>query len=578
MRKCVCFLAVIAICLGALPAQSRAAADEFVIQNGILQQYTGSGGNVVIPDGVTAIEDRAFSFKGVTSVTFPESLIAIGNYAFMDGGLIEIVNFPSSIRSLGREAVGWISPDTAYEIRVKIWRLMDEMPLDPSECVAPQSISITETSDEIASELETEYDKAEAICKWVAENIRYDTAQFEMTKPFEEYSSVEAEDVLATRMTTCEGYANLTVALLNAQGIPAVVCDGIAESYGEWGGHAWNEVYVDGRWLQADTTFGHYYFDMDIAEFAKDHILWNRPISVGTSRTEKENCDSGHTWGEWETIQDAGCGSAGKEERACAVCGRVETRDTLALQHDYREVSSGTGASWQRVNGKMVNIQHYTDVKYECRNCGDSYSERVMGELENPWGIHSFTIRDRYDNGLFEDVDSSQWFGENVAVAYELGLMKGTGAGSFSPNSNVTLAEAVTLAARIHSIYFTGAEDFFSYGGGNWYDPYVAYARANGIPNAYADYAQIATREEFVHILARALPREELESVTGQLSFADSAEITYLDDVDLLSAAGVIHGIRENGQTCFKPHAAITRAEVAAIVGRMVQPATRGKI
>lgn len=186
-----------------------------------------------------------------------------------------------------------------------------------------------------------------------------------------------------------------------------------------------------------------------------------------------------------------------------------------------------------------------------------------------------FPSRSYYYDGLFRDVKSGHWFADNVAAAYELGLMKGTGSGTFSPGNNVTLGEAVTLAARIHSIYYTGSDSFASYDGGNWYDPYVDYARENNIINIYYNYSRPATREEFIHILAKALPEEALENIAGRVSFADSGEITYMADVRLLSGAGVINGIREDGEIYFKPVDTITRAEAAAVVGRMAKPSQR---
>ena len=33
---------------------------DFVIENGVLKEYKGSGGNVVVPEGVTSIGDEAF--------------------------------------------------------------------------------------------------------------------------------------------------------------------------------------------------------------------------------------------------------------------------------------------------------------------------------------------------------------------------------------------------------------------------------------------------------------------------------------------------------------------------------------
>lgn len=93
--------------------------------------------------------------------------------------------------------------------------------------------------------------------------------------------------------------------------------------------------------------------------------------------------------------------------------------------------------------------------------------------------------------------------------------------------------------------------------------------------NTYYNYSRPSTREEFVHILAKALPEEALENITGRVSFADSGDITYMADVNLLSGAGVINVIKESGETYFKPLNTITRAEVAAVVGRMARPESR---
>ena len=56
---------------------------DFVIENGILKKYIGSGGDVAIPQGVTAIGPRAFSFcTALTDVTIPGSVRRIGDEAF----------------------------------------------------------------------------------------------------------------------------------------------------------------------------------------------------------------------------------------------------------------------------------------------------------------------------------------------------------------------------------------------------------------------------------------------------------------------------------------------------------------
>ena len=58
-------------------------------------------GNIAIPEGVTRIADGAFyGFKGLCSVTLPESLNSIGFYAFANTGLTS-VTIPDSVTSIG---------------------------------------------------------------------------------------------------------------------------------------------------------------------------------------------------------------------------------------------------------------------------------------------------------------------------------------------------------------------------------------------------------------------------------------------------------------------------------------------
>ena len=62
---------------------AKADKDGFVIENGVLKKYTGSGGDITIPDGVTSIEKYAFWYSfSVTSVTIPTSLMSMDGTVF----------------------------------------------------------------------------------------------------------------------------------------------------------------------------------------------------------------------------------------------------------------------------------------------------------------------------------------------------------------------------------------------------------------------------------------------------------------------------------------------------------------
>lgn len=72
-------------------------ASDFVIENGVLKKYTGSGGDVVIPAGCTEVYAGAFNNAfAVTSVTIPEGVTVIGNRAD-DAGIA------GSAKALGRK-------------------------------------------------------------------------------------------------------------------------------------------------------------------------------------------------------------------------------------------------------------------------------------------------------------------------------------------------------------------------------------------------------------------------------------------------------------------------------------------
>ncbi len=148
MKRRLCSLALALALAASLlsPAAVQAASGDFVVENGVLTEYRGSGGyGVTIPAGVKEIGARAFrndtnniiytvSFPtGLTKIgygafemqllqelTLPEGLLEIGDAAFFGCGSLEEVTIPASVQSVGSKAfagtsiakVTLLNPDT----------------------------------------------------------------------------------------------------------------------------------------------------------------------------------------------------------------------------------------------------------------------------------------------------------------------------------------------------------------------------------------------------------------------------------------------------------------------------------
>ena len=74
----------------------------FVIEDGILKKYNGTGGDVVIPNGVKFIGYEVFSdCTNLTGVTIPDSVTSIGWSAFSDCTNLTSVTIPDSVTNIG---------------------------------------------------------------------------------------------------------------------------------------------------------------------------------------------------------------------------------------------------------------------------------------------------------------------------------------------------------------------------------------------------------------------------------------------------------------------------------------------
>lgn len=81
------------------------ADKNFIVENGVLTEYTGDDGYVVIPEGIVSIGEEAFSYcRCITDVILPYGVVNIGDNAFYGCTNLKHINIPESITSIGRNA------------------------------------------------------------------------------------------------------------------------------------------------------------------------------------------------------------------------------------------------------------------------------------------------------------------------------------------------------------------------------------------------------------------------------------------------------------------------------------------
>ena len=177
----------------------------------------------------------------------------------------------------------------------------------------------------------------------------------------------------------------------------------------------------------------------------------------------------------------------------------------------------------------------------------------------------------------FTDVNASDWFYNDVKSAVEMGLINGKSPTTYAPNDNLTYAEAIKLAACMNQLYNEGAISLAS--GSPWYKPYVDYCIDKEIIDKEYNYEDFATRAGYMGIFAKALPDEGLEAINNvpDNSIPDvPSSRAYAAGVYKLYRAGILQGV-DDAHNC-NPLANITRAEVAAILTRMMNEDKRVSI
>lgn len=140
--------------------------------------------------------------------------------------------------------------------------------LDPEDYLGLDHINeserkvIVDLAERITAGKTSNYDKLLAIHDWMTNNIYYNRDGYYSGN----YGKTDAYGTYDSKRSVCQGYAELTVALGRAVGIPTRLVSGYAlgiSTSKTWdeknlkasSNHAWNEAFIDNRWIILDTTW-----------------------------------------------------------------------------------------------------------------------------------------------------------------------------------------------------------------------------------------------------------------------------------------------------------------------------------
>ena len=176
----------------------------------------------------------------------------------------------------------------------------------------------------------------------------------------------------------------------------------------------------------------------------------------------------------------------------------------------------------------------------------------------------------------FDDVNDRDWFYTPVAWAYDNGLMTGTSATTFAPNTNTTRAMIVAILHRLENAPVSSDEAVFDdIPDDAWYIDAVHWAESVGIIAGYGAKQfgpnDDITREQVAAILCNYAAWKGMDtSADGDLSgYSDTTQISpwATDAVRWAAAEGLLKGVAKD---LLAPQDPATRAQIAAILQRFL--------
>lgn len=220
-------------------------------------------------------------------------------------------------------------------------------------------------------------------------------------------------------------------------------------------------------------------------------------------------------------------------------------------------------------------VVHYISDSGTLETVKNCHYDAVTGTVTFTTG-HFSLYAVGYNNVSFTDV--SGWYADYVNYLAAREIINGTGGGIFSPNTNITRAQFVTILANYagDNLDTYLSSSFSDVATTSWYCSAVQWAYENDIttgysgefmPNAYITRQDIAV---MITRYAEKVVAYTLPETNSAVIFTDNTAImTYaVDSVTKLQKAGIISG---NSDGSFAPMENATRAQAAKIIALLLQ-------
>ena len=256
----------------------------------------------------------------------------------------------------------------------------------------------------------------------------------------------------------------------------------------------------------------------------------------------------------------------------------------LLLRNRTYNITATAGEGGMITPAGTTKVKYRQEQTYVITPAVGYMVESVVVDGKNVGAIREYTFKDvRAKHTItatfkmipwinpFNDVTTSDWFYNDVACAYYLGLMNGTASDAFSPYDTATRAQIVTTLWRAegkpvveNKAAFTDVEE------GMWYTDAIAWAAENKIVEGYGDGifapGDAITREQIVAILHRYAEYKEL-AVAAEDEAPDAYDHSdwAADNVDWAHENGIFSGI---GKDITDLTENATRAEIASYLTR----------